>query len=66
MVKKVNVVVVGATGLVGGSMLSILAERKFPAAQVFAVASERSAGKRVEFGNKQLVVEDLAEFDFSK
>lgn len=66
MVKKVNVVVVGATGAVGESMLSILAERKFPVDRVFAVASDRSAGKRVEFGDKQLVVEDLAKFDFSQ
>lgn len=66
MVKKVNVAVVGATGAVGESMLSILAERRFPADRVFAVASDRSAGKRVEFGDKQLVVEDLAKFDFSQ
>ncbi|HEX7027085.1 MAG TPA: aspartate-semialdehyde dehydrogenase [Gammaproteobacteria bacterium] len=63
---KVNVAVVGATGAVGETMLSILAERKFPVDQVFALASERSAGKRVEFGDKQLVVQDLADFDFSQ
>jgi aspartate-semialdehyde dehydrogenase len=66
VVKKVNVAVVGATGAVGESMLSILAERKFPVDRVFAVASDRSAGKRVEFGDKYLVVEDLAKFDFSQ
>jgi aspartate-semialdehyde dehydrogenase len=66
VVKKVNVAVVGATGAVGESMLSILAERKFPVDRVFAVASERSAGKRVEFGDQQLVVQDLASFDFSQ
>lgn len=64
--EKVNVAVVGATGAVGEAMLAILAERKFPADQVFALASERSAGKRVEFGDKQLVVQDLAGFDFSR
>lgn len=63
---KVNVAVVGATGAVGEVMLSILAERKFPVDQVFALASERSVGKRVEFGDKQLVVQDLAKFDFSQ
>ncbi len=47
-------------------MLSILAERKFPVGKVHAVASERSAGKTVAFGNRELVVEDLAEFDFGK
>jgi len=45
-------------------MLSILAERDFPAAEVHAVASHRSAGKRVAYGKKQLVVEDLETFDF--
>lgn len=64
--EKVNVAVVGATGAVGEAMLAILAERKFPANQVFALASERSVGKRVEFGDKQLVVQDLAKFDFSQ
>lgn len=63
---KVNVAVVGATGAVGETMLSILAERNFPVDQVFALASERSVGKRVEFGEKRLVVQDLAEFDFSQ
>lgn len=64
--KKFDVAVVGATGAVGETMLSILAERKFPVGNVYAVASERSAGKAVAFGNRELVVEDLAEFDFSK
>lgn len=64
--KKVNVAVVGATGAVGESMLSILAERKFPADQVFALASERSVGKRVEYGDKQLQVTALDDFDFTQ
>jgi aspartate-semialdehyde dehydrogenase len=66
MSKKFDVAVVGATGAVGETMLSILAERKFPIGNIHALASSRSVGKRVEFGTKQLVVEDLAEFDFSK
>ena len=65
MSSTVDIAVVGATGAVGEAMLSILAERKFPVGQVHALASERSAGKRVEFGNQQLVVKDLANFDFS-
>jgi len=64
--KTFDVAVVGATGAVGETMLSILAERKFPVGKVYAVASERSAGKSVAFGNRELVVEDLAEFDFGK
>ena len=66
MSKTVDVAVVGATGAVGETMLSILAERKFPVGKIYALASERSKGKRVEFGDKMIVVEDLAEFDFSK
>lgn len=66
MSRLFDVAVVGATGAVGETMLSILAERKFPVGKVYALASERSVGKRVPFGNKLLLVEDLASFDFSK
>ncbi|MDY0049506.1 MAG: aspartate-semialdehyde dehydrogenase [Halothiobacillaceae bacterium] len=66
MSKTYDVAVVGATGAVGESMLSILAERKFPVGKVYALASERSVGKRVPFGDTMLKVENLAEFDFSK
>jgi aspartate-semialdehyde dehydrogenase len=66
MSRLFDVAVVGATGAVGETMLSILAERKFPFGKVYALASERSVGKRVPFGDKLLVVEDLASFDFSK
>ncbi|HVT36050.1 MAG TPA: aspartate-semialdehyde dehydrogenase [Nevskiaceae bacterium] len=66
MSKKYDVAVVGATGAVGEVMLEILHERKFPVGKVYALASERSAGTRVKFGNQELVVEDLASFDFSK
>ncbi|MCK5918425.1 MAG: aspartate-semialdehyde dehydrogenase [Cocleimonas sp.] len=64
--KTYDVAVVGATGAVGEVMLSILAERDFPVGTVYALASERSVGKRVSFGDKTLVVGNLAEFDFSK
>ncbi len=66
MSKRYDVAVVGATGAVGETMLEILAERKFPVGEVYAVASSRSAGSRVKFGDRSLVVQDLAEFDFSK
>lgn len=66
MSKQVDVAVVGATGAVGEAMLEILHQRQFPVGKVYALASERSAGSRVSFGNKSLVVEDLATFDFSK
>ena len=60
-----RIAVVGATGNVGREMLDILAERKFPVDEVFALASNRSAGNTIQLGNKELVVEDLNEFDFS-
>ena len=63
MSKQFKVAVVGATGAVGEVMLSILAERDFPASEVIALASERSAGTAVAFGNGELVVQDLATFD---
>jgi len=66
MSKTYDVAVVGATGAVGETMLSILAERKFPVGKIYALASERSAGKKVEFGDTRLTVENLADFDFSK
>ena len=65
MNKKVNVAVVGATGEVGQAMLSILEQRDFPVAGLHVVASSRSAGKRIEFREEELVVEDLDSFDFS-
>jgi len=65
MSRKFNVAVVGATGAVGETMLSILAERKFPADRVHAVASARSAGSKVQDAGHYLTVEDLDTFDFS-
>ncbi len=50
--KQYTVAVVGATGAVGETMLSILAERKFPVGKLVALASERSAGSTVEFGHR--------------
>jgi len=58
-----NIAIVGATGAVGETMLNILAERNFPVGEVIALASERSAGSKVQFGNTSLTVQDLATFD---
>lgn len=66
MTKKYNVAVLGATGMVGESLLSILEERNFPVNKVYALASERSAGESVLYGNKTLDVLDVADFDFSQ
>jgi aspartate-semialdehyde dehydrogenase len=59
-----KVAVIGATGNVGREMLSTLAERKFPVSDVIPLASERSVGRRVTFGDDELKVQDLAKFDF--
>ena len=60
-----KVAVVGATGNVGREMLSILSERGFPADEVIAVASRRSQGTEVSFGDKTLKVQALEHVDFS-
>src|SRR5712672_2787095 len=60
-----KVAVVGATGNVGREMLSILAERQFPASEVVALASTRSTGIDVSFGDATLKVKALDYFDFS-
>ena len=65
MTNEFKIAVVGASGAVGEVMLSILSERGYPAANVVALASERSAGNPVDYGRGSLYVEDLAEFDFS-
>jgi aspartate-semialdehyde dehydrogenase len=60
-----KVAVVGATGVVGHEMLNILAERDFPVSEIYAVASERSLGTEVSFGEKKVLkVQDLDGFDF--
>jgi len=60
-----TIAVAGATGAVGETLLSILAERELPVGELIPLASERSAGSRVEFGGKQVMVRDLAGFDFA-
>lgn len=67
MTKKLyNIAIVGATGIVGATTLSILEERKFPVKNIFFLASKRSIGERLEFKGKLHSVKDLAEFDFNQ
>ena len=66
MSKSFDIAVVGATGVVGESILEILDQRNFPLGEIHALASERSAGNQVSFGKKKLIIQDLATFDFSK
>ena len=60
-----RVAVVGATGNVGREMLNILAERQFPADEVVALASRKSMGSEVSYGDKTLKTKDLDAFDFT-
>jgi aspartate-semialdehyde dehydrogenase len=64
--KGYRVAVVGATGNVGREMLNILEERRFPASEVHAIASRRSIGTDVSYGDKTLKCKDLDQFDFGK
>ena len=60
-----RVAVVGATGNVGREMLNVLAERNFPVAELVPLASSRSIGVEMSFGDKRVKVKDLETFDFS-
>ena len=60
-----KVAMAGATGAVGEMLLAILKQRKFPVDELVPLASERSAGGKVEFGNKHITVRNLADYDFA-
>ena len=66
MSKEFDVAVVGATGAVGETMVSILEQRNFPVRNLYLLASERSAGSRVQFKGHYITVQNLADFDFSQ
>ena len=59
-----KIVVVGATGNVGREMLTILSERQFPVDEIAALASRRSLGTEVSFGDQTIITKDLETFDF--
>jgi aspartate-semialdehyde dehydrogenase len=64
--KSWDVAVLGATGLVGDMMITVLQERQFPVRELFALASSRSAGKTVGFAGRHVRVTDVEKFDFSR
>jgi aspartate-semialdehyde dehydrogenase len=66
MSKEFDVAVVGATGAVGDTMVSILEQRNFPVRNLYPLASSRSAGSKIQFKGKNVTVQDLATFDFSQ
>lgn len=61
-----NIAVVGATGMVGTTTLSILEERQFPIDNIYLIASHRSAGDTLDFKGKPYIIEDVKDFDFNK
>ena len=61
MSKEYDVAVVGATGAVGETMVSILEQRKFPVRNLYPLASSRSAGSKIQFNGKNVTVQDLAD-----
>lgn len=66
MASSYNVAIIGATGMVGSTILSILEERDFPVNQLYLLASKRSVGEMCDFKDKPYMVENLANFDFTK
>ncbi len=66
MSKTYDVAVVGATGVVGETLISILEEREFPVGKLYPLASSRSAGKTIMFKGQSIKIQDLADFDFSQ
>jgi aspartate-semialdehyde dehydrogenase len=65
MDRQFRVAVVGATGLVGEAMITVLEERGFPVSQLHALASNRSVGRSVSFRGRSYPVQELADFDFA-
>ncbi len=63
---NISVAIVGATGLVGTTLLNLLAERGFPMKQLHLVASQQSCGKTIDFAGNAHPVQDLAQFDFNQ
>ena len=63
--KKVNLAVVGATGMVGRTFLKVLEEREFPINDLYLFSSSKSAGKKVTFAGKEYTVEELTEDSFT-
>ncbi len=64
--KKYNLAVVGATGLVGSTILKVLAEREFPIENLYLFSSKKSAGEKVEYEGVEYVVEELTEESFDR
>ena len=61
-----NIAIVGATGNVGRKIIEVLEKKNFPITELYLLASSKSEGKKINFNGKELIVNDLEKFDFSK
>ena len=61
-----NIAILGATGAVGEALLDTLAERQFPVGEIYALARNESAGEHLRFNGKSVIVQDVAEFDWTQ
>jgi aspartate-semialdehyde dehydrogenase len=66
MTREFNIAIVGATGLVGETLIQVLEERAFPISELHALASNRSVGKSVQYMGRSVPVQELGSFDFGK
>ncbi len=64
--KKINIAIVGATGMVGRTFLKVLEERNFPIKNLYLFASKRSAGSKIEFNGSEYIVEELNQDSFKR
>lgn len=61
-----NIAILGATGAVGEALLDTLAERQFPVGEIYALARNESAGEHLRFNGKSIIVQDVADFDWTQ
>ncbi|HDC2123073.1 TPA: aspartate-semialdehyde dehydrogenase [Salmonella enterica] len=61
-----NIAILGATGAVGEALLETLAERQFPVGEIYALARHESGGEHLRFGGKSVIVQDVADFDWTQ
>ncbi|QRG80441.1 aspartate-semialdehyde dehydrogenase [Citrobacter sp. R56] len=61
-----NIAILGATGAVGEALLETLAERQFPVGEIYALARNESAGEHLRFNGKSIIVQDVADFDWTQ
>lgn len=64
--RKINVAVVGVTGMVGRKMLEVLHERNFPINNLYVFASQKSAGSKIKYANEEFIVEELCDTSFDR